>query len=197
MLKRIPKSEAKPLVWPIVPQHCWSMDFMHDVLMNGTCFRTFNVMDDYNREALCVFADFSINSEKVILCLENIARRRGYPEILRMDNGPEFISKRLREWAEKRGIKLSHIQPGKPAQNGFIERFNRTYRDEVLDRNIFRNLDDVRLRTEAWIAHYNEERPHESLGNKSPKNFAEHRNGACPIPMLTTPTDNLSSFNWY
>jgi putative transposase len=194
--KRLPKGEAKPLVQPIAPLVCWSIDFMHDALLSGVSFRTFNVIDDYNREALCIGIDFSIDAEKVVQQLEEVARLRGYPSVLRTDNGPEFISKRLRAWAEEHNVILQHIQPGKPAQNAFIERFNRTYREEILDRNLFHNLQEVRLLTQRWIKQYNEVRPHAALANKSPKNFAEHRGVACHPSMLKQKNTSSTS-TWY
>lgn len=194
--KRLPKGEAKSLLQPIAPLVCWSMDFMHDVLLSGVSFRTFNVIDDYNREVLCIGIDFSINAEKAVQHLDAIARLRGYPSVLRADNGPEFISKRLRAWAIEHNVTLQHIQPGKPAQNAFIERFNRTYREEILDRTIFHNLQEVRLLTQAWIKKYNEDRPHAALANKSPKNFADHRGVACHPSVLKT-INTSSTSTWY
>ncbi|MBS8497474.1 transposase family protein, partial [Escherichia coli] len=105
---------------------------------------------------------------------DRIAANRGYPVKLRMDNGPEFISLTLAEWAEKHAVKLEFIQPGKPTQNAFIELFNRTYRTEILDFYLFRTLNEVREITEKWLSEYNCERPHESLNNMTPEEYRQH-----------------------
>jgi putative transposase len=109
------------------------MDFMSDTLHSGKSFRTFNVIDDYNREFSAIEVDSSLPSQRIIRELDRIAAYRGYPKCLRQDNGPEFISNALALWAEYHGIKLDFIEPGKPTQNAYIERFNRTYRNEILD----------------------------------------------------------------
>lgn len=176
--KRIPAGNAKQLIQPIRPNVCWSMDFMSDALTAGLKFRTFNVMDDYNREALHIEIGFSLPAGKVTECLDSIAITRGYPGMIRVDNGPEFTSTWFKDWAKKHGVLLHHIQPGKPAQNGFIERFNRTYREDILDMYLFDNLDEVKRVTAPWIDFYNNDRPHKSIGNNSPKDFAREREGA-------------------
>jgi putative transposase len=144
------------------------MDFMSDALECGRKFRTLNVLDDFNRESLAIEIDFSLPAERVIRVLEQVAMVRGYPVFIRVDNGPELISQRLLEWAQKHGVTINHIQPGKPAQNGYIERFNRTYREDVLDQYGFRDLDEVRNITEEWMMMYNGQRPHSSLNDKTP-----------------------------
>ncbi|MCF2030885.1 integrase core domain-containing protein, partial [Escherichia coli] len=121
--------------------------------------RTFNVVDDFNREALSIEIDLNLPAQRVVRVLDRIAANRGYPVMLRMDNGPEFISLALAEWAEQHAVKLEFIQPGKPTQNAFIERFNRTYRTEILDFYLFRTLSEVREITEKWLSEYNCERP--------------------------------------
>ena len=174
--KRIPKGEAKMLIQPIQPNLCWSIDFMSDVLISRRKFRTLNVIDDYNREALLVEARFSLPGYKVICLLDDLAEERGYPEMIRVDNGPEFRSVIFKEWAAKHHILIHYIQPGKPAQNGFVERFNRTYREDVLDMNLFSYLEEVKCITAEWLRSYNQDRPHESLGGLAPASFAEKRN---------------------
>lgn len=144
------------------------MDFMHDALMSGRRFRTFNVVDDFNREALAIEIDLSLPAARVIRVLERVVAWRGYPKKLRMDNGPEFISTALAEWAEEHCIELDFIEPGKPTQNSFIERFNRTYRDEVLNMYVFKTLNEARELTQNWITQYNNERPHDSLMDLTP-----------------------------
>lgn len=166
--RRLPSRHPEPLVVPADLNHTWSADFMSDALNSGRRFRTFNVVDDFNREALAIEIDSGLPARRVVRVLDNIALFRGYPKKLRLDNGPEFISLTLADWAEKNGVVLEFIQPGKPTQNSFIERFNRTYRNEVLDFYLFKSLQEVREITKKWLREYNEERPHESLGDLSP-----------------------------
>jgi putative transposase len=173
--KRIPSREAVFLFQPIKPNVCWSIDFMSDALRWGDKFRTLNVIDDYNREALIIAACHSLPAQRVTDYLDEIALTRGYPDMIRVDNGPEFLSSHFNKWAQAHHILIHYIQPGKPAQNGFIERFNRTYREEVLDSYLFDSLQEVRRITQQWIVKYNQERPHESLGDQSPIHFAEAR----------------------
>ncbi|PMG45077.1 transposase [Shewanella sp. 10N.286.52.B9] len=167
--KRLPSREPEPLAVPVKANDCWSMDFMSDNLFSGKSFRTFNVIDDYHREALAIEVDSSLPAQRVIRVLDRIAAYRGYPKRLRQDNGPEFISHALEIWAEQHGIKLDFIKPGKPTQNAFIERFNRTYRNEVLDCYLFNSLTEVREITDSWLEEYNYDRPHELLNNLPPK----------------------------
>ena len=149
---------------------------MSDSQFCGRRFRTFNVVDDFNREVLAIEIDLSLPSLQVTRALERIACWRGYPKKLRMDNGPEFISVTLASWAEDHGIQLKFIQPGKPTQNAYIERFNRTYRDEILNRHAFNTLTEVRELTDKWIQKYNEERPHDSLGDLTPSEYLAMNN---------------------
>ena len=173
--KRLPSRNPAPLAVPAVANHCWSMDFMSDSLFCGRRFRTFNLVDDFNREALAIEVDLNLPAPRVIRVLERAVAWRGYPNKLRMDNGPEFISAVLAEWAEEHSIELEFIKPGKPTQNSYVERFNRTYRDEILNMYVFRTLSEVREITENWIREYNEERPHDSLGDLTPWEYlAKH-----------------------
>lgn len=128
-------------------------------------------MDDFNREALAIEIDLIIPAQRVVRVLDRIAASRGYPLKMRMDNGQELISVALAQWAEEHGVMLEFIKPGKPTQNAFIERFNRTYRTEVLDFYLFRTLNEAREITERWLAEYNSERPHESLNNLTPQEY--------------------------
>lgn len=173
--KRLPKGEATPLLQPIRANLCWSLDFMSDALYCGRKFRTLNVIDDYNRQALLVEPRFSLNALKVTQLLDTLAMDRGYPDIIRVDNGAELTSKVFKAWAKKHHIFIQYIQPGKPAQNGFIERFNRTYREDVLDMNWFRDLNEVKFITQQWLQIYNQERPHEALNGLTPVLFAKMR----------------------
>ena len=125
------------------------------------------------REVLNIVIDTSIPSGRVVRTLEQLADVRGVPDALRVDNGPEFISQALVTWCEKRGVELRYIQPGKPNQNAYIERFNKTYRSEVLNAYLFTDLEQVRELTTDWMRIYNEERPHRSLGRIPPAQFRE------------------------
>lgn len=149
----------------------WSIDFMHDALVCGRRFRTFNVVDDFNREALAIEIDLNIPAQRVVRVLDRIVANRGYPLKIRMDNGPELISLTLAQWAEEHSVILEFIKPGKPTQNAFIERFNRTYCIEILDFYLFRTLNEVREITERWLHEYNSERPHGSLNNLTPEEY--------------------------
>ena len=169
--RRLPSRNPSPLSIPASINQCWSVDFMSDSLWCGRSFRTFNVLDDYNREVLAIEVDLNLPALRIIRVLDRIALTRGYPRKLRLDNGPELTSVRLAEWAEEHRIELGFIEPGKPTQNSYIERFNRTFREEVLDMYVFRYLSEVREITENWITEYNEERPHESLGNLTPTEY--------------------------
>jgi len=146
---------------------------MSDSLESGRTFRTLNIMDDFNREVLCIEIDTSLPALRVIRMLDMLASWRGYPEQLRIDNGPELTSQILAAWAEDHQVTLAFIEPGKPAQNGYIERFNRTYREEILDAYLFRSLSEARETTEAWMEEYNAIRPHESLQGLPPYSFIE------------------------
>lgn len=169
--KRLPFRTAKQLVQPEAANLSWSLDFMSDSLSNGRTFRTLNIIDDFNREALWIEADTSLPAQRVTRTLDMLASWRGYPKQVRVDNGPELISKELAGWAERHHVVLAFIQPGKPAQNGYIERFNRTYREAILDVYLFDSLEEVRIITEDWIEEYNAIRPHESLGGVPPYQY--------------------------
>jgi len=170
--KRLPARTAHPLVVPDEANQTWSLDFMSDTLSDGRTFRTLNVIDDYNREALWIEVDTSLPSEHVVRVLEQLLFWRGKPSSIRMDNGPELISQRLASWARKQRIELAHIQPGKPAQNAYIERFNRTFREDVLDAYLFDDLQEVREITQQWLEVYNTIRPHEALQGLPPRQYA-------------------------
>lgn len=142
---------------------------MHDALVCGRRFRTFYVVDDFNREALATEIDLNIPAQPVVRILERIVANRGYPLKMRMDNGPELVSLALAQWAKEHGVTLEFIKPGKPMQNAFIERFNRTYRTGILDFYLFRTLNEAREITERWLTEYNSEQPHESLNNLMPE----------------------------
>jgi putative transposase len=171
MKRRIPNPEKQALLQPIYPNLTWSIDFMQDSLENGRKFRTFNIIDDFNREALAIEIDFSFPSSKVVEMVKRVIEWRGKPQEIRSDNGTEFIAKAFDGFCKTSGIEHVRIQKGKPNQNGYIERFNRTYREDVLDLNIFENIGQVRDKTEIFCEDYNNYHPHDSLGNMSPIEF--------------------------
>lgn len=170
--RRLPKRERLPLYVPRLADSVWSADFMSDALICGKRYRLFNVVDDFNREALHIEVDTSINSERLIRIFDRLRKQRGLPQILRTDNGPEFLGEAFTQWAKHAGMAIQYIQPGKPNQNAYIERFNRTMRNELLDQHLFVRLEDVREASYWWMLEYNEERPHDSLGDLTPVEFA-------------------------
>ena len=147
------------------------MDFMGDSLADGRSYRTFNVIDDYARDALAIQIDISLTANRVVRTLEALCECHGPPEAIRSDNGPEFRSEAVQTWAKARNIRWDFIEPGCPAQNAYIERFNGTYRVEVLDAHQFRTLSEARTITDAWLTIYNEKRTHSAIGHLPPKAF--------------------------
>jgi len=152
------------------------MDFMSDALFNGRRFRALTMMDIYSRECLNIYAGSSITGDKVVNILEALRSRRGLPERIRVDNGPEFLSKALDNYSYLNNIKLEFSRPGKPVDNAFIESFNGSLRDECLNTNWFLSIEDAQAKLEAWRVDYNQYRPHGSLDNMTPEEFA----GKCP-----------------
>ncbi|MEI2260048.1 IS3 family transposase [Stenotrophomonas indicatrix] len=169
--RRLPKRERVPLYVPRHPDTAWSIDFMSDALACGKRFRTFNVVDDFSREVLHIEVDTSLNSGRLVRVLEQLKREHGLLQVLRSDNGPEFLGEAFTQWAKLSGVALRYIQPGKPNQNAFIERFNRTFREEVLGQHLFARLEDVREAPHWWMIDYNEIRPHDSLSGMSPVEY--------------------------
>lgn len=169
--KRVPAREKRPLVQTEGPNQMWSMDFVSDVCESGRKFRVLNIIDDFNREAVAQEPATSIPAEKLVRFVELAISEYGKPRKIRTDNGPEFISKVFEEWCKGNGIEHMFTQPGKPMQNGYIERFNGSYRRGVLDVYIFRNIAQVREITEEWRTDYNENRPHDALDGMSPVEY--------------------------
>ena len=161
-----------PMTCPLGPNERWSMDFVRDTLANGRVFRAFTVVDDFTRESPAIDVDHSLPGERVAHTLDRLARERGLPKAIVCDNGPEFQGQALDLWAHRHGVALSFIQPGKPVQNAYIESFNGKLRDECLNENYFTSLLDAQTTIEAWRKDYNETRPHSSLGDLTPTEFA-------------------------
>jgi putative transposase len=174
--RRLPKRERVALYVPRLPDSVWSADFMSDALACGRRFRTFNVVDDINREVLHIEVDTSITSPRLVRIFEQLRRDHGrLPQVLRTDNGPEFLGETFVQWAKTHGMAIQYIQPGKPNQNAYIERFNRTFREEVLDQHLFLRLDDVREAAYWWTIEYNEQRPHDALGDLTPSEYRRNQ----------------------
>lgn len=182
---------AKPDVLAVLgrPNRTWSMEFgvvrvaanhpvddlneqtsgaLSDQLANGRTFRTLNVLDDFNREGLAIEVDHSLPSARVVRCLNQIIEWRGQPDVIRVDNGPENVSATLMIWAESRGITIQHIQPGKPQQNAYVERYNRTVRHEWLAQNIFETIEEAQEQATKWLWTYNNDRPNMAIGGITP-----------------------------
>jgi putative transposase len=165
---------------PVAADQRWSLDFTEDRLANGRRSRTANLKDDCTRECPAILADFSLPGQRVVTMLEDVARERGYPDILVVDNGPELRGRDLDRWAYGNGVELFFIDPGKPMQNGSIESFNGRFREECLDQSWFTSLPEARRVIEAWRLDYNEHRPHTSLRMRTPAAFAAARPFAKP-----------------
>ena len=171
--KRLPARTKVQLIVPSELNHTWSIDFVQDRLENGRKVRCFNVIDDANREILHVEIDYSLKSRRVIWVLNHLMKRKSKPKRIRMDNGPEFIANITQQWSKLHEIDFIYIQPGKPTQNAFIERFNGSYRRGVLNANIFENIEQLIMKTEEWTYDYNNHRPHDSLKRLPPILYAK------------------------
>ena len=156
---------------PTAANQVWSVDFMSDSLIDGRLLRTFNVLDDYNREGLGIEVDLSLPSLRVIRSLEQIIEWRGKPNAIRLDNGPENIAQALIDWANSKQITLMYIQPGKPTQNAYIERYNRTVRHEWLDMHLFESVEQAQELATEWLWLYNNERPNTAIGGIPPRSL--------------------------
>lgn len=166
--KRLYREKPEALSVPTSINQTWSMDFMHDQLGDGRSFRAFNVIDDYNRQGLGIEIDFSLPAERVIRALDRIIEWRGKPDAIRSDNGPEYISHQVAAWSKKHKITLLFIQPGKPQQNAYVERYNRTVRYDWLNQYIFTTIEEVQDAATRWLWTYNNERPNMALGGITP-----------------------------
>jgi len=173
--KRIGLFERKPLPKPTSANVSWSMDFVADGLIGGRRLRCLTIVDDCTRECLAIEVDTSITGLRVQGVLERLAETRGLPQSITVDNGPEFDGQVLDKWAYRRNVHLSFIRPGKPNENAYIESFNGKFRDECLNEHWFISLAHARSIVEAWRIEYNTERPHSSLANLTPEEFATRR----------------------
>lgn len=194
--RRLPERVKFPLYQPEAINQNWSMDFMQDSLISGRKFRVFNIMDDFNREALSIEISISFPGEQVVRILESIILFRGKPKQIRSDNGPEFISNALKSFMDKNQIHHQFIQPGKPTQNAYIERFNRSFRNDVLDAYLFEDLSQVKILSEKWMNDYNHNHPHQSLNGLSPLQYLNDVNSGkleVKFQLEEFPTINISN----
>lgn len=160
---------------------CWSMDFMSDALFDGQAFRILTVVDCLSRESLAIVPRTNFRAYQVIETLDRLVKKRGRPGTIRCDNGPEFAGRLLDQWAYLNRVELDFSRPGKPTDNAYIEAFNARLRAECLNSSWFLSMGDARQRIEEWRIDYNENRPHTSLGNLTPREFAEQANRAWKI----------------
>src|SRR5712692_8675508 len=167
----------QPLPEAVAANQVWSVDFMTDALSSGRRFRMLNIVDDYTRECLAIEVDTSLSGVRVVRVLEELKQRRGLPRQIRSDNGPEFVSRAVDQWAYEQGLQWHTIQPGRPMENGYVESFNGRFRDECLNENWFSDLADAREKIAQWKQDYNEARPHSSLQYRTPVEFAAQAAG--------------------
>lgn len=184
--RRLPERVKQPLEQQLMPNAIWSMDFMQDSLVSGRKFRTFNVIDDFNREGLAIEVSTSFPGEQVVRVLQSLIQFHGKPNKIRSDNGPEFISDVVKKFMKENDIEHHFIQPGKPTQNAYIERFNRTFRTAVLNAYLFEDLSQVRVLAEKWINDYNDNHPHSSLNGLSPVEYKNDVNSGKLTPRTNT-----------
>jgi putative transposase len=192
--KRVAQANRRPRIVPTQANEQWSMDFMSDVLANGRRIRTLNIVDDATRECPAIEVDSSISGQRVTRVLDRVGLIWGLPKRIVVDNGPEFTSRALDQWAYRNDVELVFIRPGRPVENCFIESFNGKFRDECLNLHWFKDLEDARQTIEEWRHEYNHFRPHSSLGGKPPSEFAE-QSGLRPTPspsVLTAPNPGHS-----
>lgn len=178
--RRLPARVKEPLQKQSEPNYSYSIDFMSDSLVNGRKLRILNVIDDCTRESLAVWCDYSIPGEKVTAVLDQVILERGKPKQIRTDNGPEFTGKVFSNWCKQKGIEMKYIQPGRPMQNAYIERLNRTFREDVLDAYLFETLEDVRILSDEWQHKYNNIQPHDSLKGLTP---VMHKESLAAFPL--------------
>ncbi len=197
--KRIRAAARLPLALPTAANQVWTMDFTQDALSSGRRFRTLNLMDGYTREALAIEVDHSLPGARVVRVLERLRETRGVPRVIQVDNGSEFTSQLVDQWAWRHGVGLHFITPGRPVENAYIESFNGKFRDECLNQNWFTSLDDAREKIEAWRRDYNQVRPHSALGYQTPEEFAAMaaaRPALPPAPVASLSTGGEIDLAW-
>ncbi len=185
--KRVAAACRRAIPVPQRPHERWSMDFVSDSMRTGQKLRVLNIVDDCTRLSTAITADTSISGQRVVRTLEEAAAVHGLPKSIVTDNGPEFTSRALDQWAHDNGVQLFFIEPGKPVQNAFVESFNGKFRDECLNQHVFDDVHDARRKISAWREDYNTRRPHESLGWKTPQEHAASLVGASAL-RASTPT---------
>ena len=182
--RRAPRRALQILEAPAALNRVWALDFMHDRLYgSGRPFRTLNVVDEANREGLAIEAGTSIPAARVVRVMEQLEEMYGLPSAIRVDNGPEFLAEVFQSWCADHGIEMRFIRPGKPNQNAFVERFNKSYREEILDAYLFESVEEVQELTDQWLLDYNDYRPHDSLGGVPPTSY---------MPRPTAPEPSTS-----
>lgn len=180
--RRVPRRLRQPLTAPPVLNHTWALDFMTETLYDRRRVRLLTIIDEGNREALEIALGVSLPSRRVVRILDELVALHGRPMAVRVDNGPEFTAQPFVEWCAEHRVAIHYIQPGKPDQNAYIERFNRSYRTEVLNAHLFESLAELRVLTDAWLRIYNGERPHDSLGRVPPLTFLPRPSSAAQSP---------------
>ena len=193
--KRLKAGARTPLRMPTRLDQVWTMDFTEDALASGRKFRTLNLMDGYTREALALEVDTSLPGARVVRVLEGLWESARRPAAIQVDNGTEFTSRVVDQWAYEQGVELHFITPGQPVENAFIESFNGKFRDECLNEHWFLSLAEAREKIAAWRRDYNQVRPHSALGYQTPEEFAAQAGarGASPPTPLAWPTKELIS----
>ena len=182
----LPPRKCTPLEEQTQPNEVWSIDFMSDSLTDGRRIRVFNVIDDYNREALMTKVGISFSARRVTRLLNQLLEERGKPKYIRSDNGSEFIANDFKGWADYHHIKVIYIQPGKPTQNAFIERFNKSFRGGVLNAYLFSTIAQAQEKADTWTYDYNYYHPHKSLGRKTPRELWEDFVNSGKLSEFTT-----------
>jgi len=170
--KKVPVGERQPLLRPEQADQVWSIDFVFDRSADGRVIKCLTVVDDATHEAIAVVPERAIGGEMLTRLMERICQERGYPQVIRTDNGKEFCGRAMLSWCHSHGVKLRLIEPGKPNQNAYIESFNGRLRDECLNENWFLNLHHAKVLIEVWRREYNEERPKKALGGLTPAAYA-------------------------
>ena len=181
--RRVPRRVRQPLTAPPVLNQTWALDFMSETLYDGRRVRLLTMLDEGNREDLEIGVGVSLPSRRVVRLLDDLVTLHGCPSAIRVDNGPEFTAQPFVDWCAEHRVAIHYIQPGKPDQNAYIERFNRSYRTELLNAHLFESLTELRELTDDWLRVYNRERPHDSLGRVPPLTFLPRPTSAAQSPL--------------